>query len=143
MTFITNKSTISSNNASTSNLSGDAVYTGTGEAVTPYETITVIIKSSHNSAAAGISIQFGQSTSNWDVKVTDTYKSDGNYTKTYNILAPYFRIVYTNGSTSQTSFRLQCVLNTSCPTNKTIQFADAQYDSFSRIRVSNPYTILD
>ncbi len=56
MTNLKVESKISTNNVSTSTLAGDATYTGTGENVTIYQSVTINIKASHNSASGGITV---------------------------------------------------------------------------------------
>lgn len=146
MTYITNiRSVISTNNVRTSSLSGDVSYSGTMEDVTPYASVTINIKSDQSSANGGISIEFGPDASTQNIKITDTYIAPGNYSKTYNVQAPYFRVVYTNGNVNQTSFNLQCILNGTKMgnggQNQTVSFPEASYDAFARIRTSSPYTL--
>lgn len=143
MTYLTVKtSIISTNNVSTSNLAGTATYTGTGESVFEYQSITINILASHDSSDGGIVIQFGQSTSNWDITITDTYTTaNGNYSKNFYRQAPYFRVTYTNGSTLQTTFRIQCILNINDSGKDLTTFPDPYFDAFARLRVSYPYTL--
>lgn len=145
MTFITSGSIVSSNNASTSNLSGDATYTGTGEEVTKYSSILINIKASHNSTEGGVSVEFSQDNTNWDIKYISTYYATGNKALIYDIQAKFFRIVYTNGSTTQTTFRLQAIININKHGSENVpqimRYEDATYDAFNRFRVSNPHTL--
>lgn len=146
MTYIPgNVSVISENNVSTGNLSEDAVYTGTMEAVANYSSITVNIKSNVSSANGGISIEFGPDASTQNIVIRDSYIGPGNYNKVFNVQAPYFRIVYTNGDTGQNSFNLQCVLNSTKQggdmTPQQISFPSAAVDAFARLRTSSPYTL--
>ena len=138
MTIIYNKSIVSSNNTSTELLNNDVSFNGVGESVTRFETITVNIVSD---VSGSISVQFGQSALNLDVKITDTYIASGSYSKTFRVHAPFFRIVYYNGNTTQTTFRLQCVFNTGDGNDNVIKLDSTNYDAFGRVRVSNPYTL--
>lgn len=102
---------ISTNNSTSSVLSGGAAFTGTSEDVLNYNEIRISVIASHASATDGLSIQQSSDNSNWDV--TDTYTIPAATSKTYSVprQARYFRVVYTNGATLQTSFRLQTILN--------------------------------
>lgn len=140
-------SKISFNNSTTTNLGAGAIYTGTGEDVSIYASITINIIASHVSANPGISVQFSQDNINWDIKITDTQIWAGNYNKIFDVRSRYFRIVYTNGSVAQTSFRLQCIFNSSKLSNvdnaQAVVYPDEMYDAFSRLRVSGPTTIFE
>jgi hypothetical protein len=103
--------TLSTVNSTTAVLAGAAVFTGTGEDVLNYNEIRVTVTASHASATDGLSIQQSTDNTNWDV--IDTYTIPAATNKTYSVprQGRYFRIVYTNGATLQTSFRLQTILN--------------------------------
>lgn len=103
--------TVSTNNSTTSVLAGGAVFTGTSEDVLNYNEVRISVIASHASATDGLSIQQSSDNTNWDI--TDTYTIAAATGKTYVVprQARYFRVVYTNGATLQTSFRLQTILN--------------------------------
>lgn len=71
----------------------------------------VSVHASHASATDGLSLQQSSDGTNWDV--TDAYTIPAATGKVYSIprQARYFRVVYTNGGTGQTTFRLQTILN--------------------------------
>jgi len=102
---------VSTSNSTSSVLSGGAAFTGTGEDVTNYNEIRISVIASHASATDGLSIQQSSDNTNWDI--TDTYTIPATTGKTFSVprQAKYFRVVYTNGATLQTSFRLQTILN--------------------------------
>lgn len=103
--------TVSTNNSTTSVLAGGAAFTGTSEDALNYNEIRISVIASHVSATDGLSIQQSEDNTNWDF--TDTYTIPATTGKTYSVprQARYFRIVYTNGATLQTSFRLQTIMN--------------------------------
>lgn len=103
--------TLSTNNSSTAVLGAAGVFTGTSEDVLNYNEIRIAVTASHASATDGLSIQQSPDNTNWDI--TDTYTIPAATGKTFSVprQARYFRIVYTNGGTLQTSFRLQAILN--------------------------------
>jgi hypothetical protein len=146
MAYITSiRSKISSNNSSTTALGERASFTGIGEDVSIYNSITLNIVSSHNSTNKGISVQFSQNNQDWDIKLFDRYIASGNYSKVYSVQSKYFRVVYTNGDIAQNSFRLQSMLNMDNKNNQfqgnLVNYSQSSYDAFSRIRVSSPHTL--
>lgn len=98
-------------NSTTATLGSNGVYTGTGEDVTNFSEMRISVISNQASAADGLSIQQSPDNSNWDI--TDTYTIAAATAKTFVVprQARFFRIVYTNGSSAQGSFRLQSILN--------------------------------
>jgi len=104
---------VSTNNSSTSTLAGGAVFTGTGDDVSQFATVSILYKSDVAAATSGLSIQFSQDNTNWDVQLVGDLGA-----KTFQVhrlvpAAKFFRVVYTNGSAAQSFFRLQCIFHTS------------------------------
>jgi hypothetical protein len=95
---------ISTNNSTSATLAGGLAFTGTADEVTDFSTITILVKADQ---AGTLSCQFSPDGTNWDDQ--DNYSIPANTGKFYTlpVEARYFRIVYTNGGTAQTSFRLQ------------------------------------
>ncbi len=103
---------VDSGNSSTATLGIGAVFTGTGIDILTYDTITVTVDASHNSATDGIKLQFSTDNSNWDDVYPFTYTAaDGARRFQLPVTAQYFRVVYTNGGTGQSHFRLQTILH--------------------------------
>jgi hypothetical protein len=111
---------LSTNNSTTTPLSAAGVFTGAGwdDLYTlGISTIVVSIFSSHASASLGFKIQFSSDGVNVDAEkafniAAMTPGSPGeNAIYTFGKQSRYFRIVYTNGATLQTSFRLQTILS--------------------------------
>lgn len=102
---------ISTNNSTTGTLAGGGVFTGTSDDALNYNEIRVSVIASHASAADGLSLQQSSDNTNWDI--TDVYSIPATTGKTYSVprQARYVRVVYTNGATIQTSFRMQTILN--------------------------------
>jgi hypothetical protein len=68
MAYITSvRSKISVNNSTTTPLEARASFTGIGEDVSIYNSITLNIVSSHNSTNKGLSVQFSQNNQEWDI----------------------------------------------------------------------------
>ncbi len=113
MSFTSAGGKISTDNSSTATLAGDAVFTGTGEDVSAFASISILYKSDVVAATSGLSIEFSQDNTNWDVQLVGDLGA-----KTFQVhrLVPeakFFRVVYTNGSDAQSFFRLQCIYHTS------------------------------
>lgn len=112
-------------NSSTATLGSGATYTGTGEDVSNFSEMRITVFSNVASATDGLSVQQSTDNTNWDV--TDTYTIPAGTAKTYVVprQARYFRIVYTNGGTIQTSFRLQAILNRTATSSSSQRASDA------------------
>lgn len=102
---------VSTNNSTTSTLTSGSTFTGTSEDAIAFSEIRVSVIASHASATDGLSIQQSSDGTNWDI--TDTYTIPASTGKVYAVprSARFVRVVYTNGGTNQTSFRLQTILN--------------------------------
>lgn len=103
---------IDTGNSTTSTLTANSVFTGTWVDVLEFAHVTIHVKASHDSASGGLQIQWSTDGSNIDD--TDSFKVVAATGKifTFGPQARYMRIVYTNGTTNQTYFRLQTILKT-------------------------------
>jgi len=101
---------VDDNNSSSTPLDADAVFTGSATDILDFGFIFVTVFSDVASATDGLSMQQSSDGTNWDN--TDEYTVPAGTGKTYSFQpgARYFRVVYTNGGTGQSSFRLQTVL---------------------------------
>ncbi len=139
------------NNTSSTLLTSGSTFTGISTITTGYNTILLTIKSDVNSSSGGIIIQFSDDNITFNTIYTDTYFASTYYTRNYQILKKYYKIIYTNSSTNQTEFlltsRLSTDLDTSATTVNSVTVFDSAYessiDAFGKLRVSNPYTLLD
>lgn len=104
-------SAVSTNNSSSTLLTANSVFTGVSDDCLNYSEIRITIFSNVASATDGLSIQQSSDNNNWDI--TDTYTIAASSGKTFVVprQARYMRVVYTNGGTNQTTFRLQAILN--------------------------------
>lgn len=105
---------VSTNNSTAATLTSGSVFTGTADDVLVYAEIRVSVFTNVASATDGLSFQQSSDNSNWDV--IDTYTMPAmtaGQGKTYVVPRQerYFRVVYTNGGTGQTTFRMQTILN--------------------------------
>jgi hypothetical protein len=143
---------LSCNNSNCSTLlSSGQTWSGTWEDVLGYQSITTFINTDAPSSSNGLVFTFTSNTSSTTPEVTkQIYNNAGQQEYTFTADARYFRITYTNGSASQTSFCLKTYLNTYIP-DQTItdtsyqlnKLISGEYDIFNRLRVSEPFTVLD
>lgn len=111
VTEVIETSLTSSNNSSSTPLAADAVFTGAGEVVTKYTSVTILIDTDQVSATDGLLVQFSADNTIWHTIQKKTVSSIGAHLTT-TVAGKYFRVIYTNGSTQQTIFNIQCKLNT-------------------------------
>lgn len=118
-------SNISTSNSSTSTLISGTTYTGTSEDVSLYSEMRVTVFSNVASATDGLSIQQSSDGTNWDN--IDVYSVSASSSKTIVVprQAKFFRVLYTNGATTQTTFRLQTFLNVDGTTPSSQRPSDA------------------
>jgi hypothetical protein len=103
---------ISTANSTSTALGSNAVFTGTWEEATNYGIIIVSVYASHASATNGFVAQYSSDGTNVDNTDTFTIPAANGKLYSFACAAKYFRIVYTNGGTLQTSFRLQTIFKT-------------------------------
>lgn len=110
--YTKHSNTISTNNSSTSTLTSASTFTGTGDDVSSFASVTVQVDASHDSATDGMTFQFSTDNSNWDDVYLFTYTAADNARRfQFPVTGQFFRVVYTNGGTGQTHFRLQTILH--------------------------------
>jgi len=98
------------NNSSTTPLLPGGVFTGASDYVVIYKSIVINASSDRSSASGGLSIQFSTDNINWDFVYTYNVVAGTPFAVTLQVIAPYVRVVYTNGTVGQLTFRLQTVL---------------------------------
>lgn len=122
------QSTVVSTNSTATPLGAAGVFTGTSVDVTRYASANVSVFTSHASATDGLSIQQSSDGTNWDV--TDTYtvpamSAGGGKTYSVQVAAMFLRVVYTNGGTLQTTFRLQSIIKPGVNPTSSVRPQDA------------------
>lgn len=102
-------------NSTITPLGSNAAYTGTLEEITQYASITVAVFANQASATDGLQMQQSMNGTNWDI--VDSYSIPASTGKTFGIqvTARYFRVVYTNGSSAQATFRIQTIYHATMP----------------------------
>ncbi len=98
--------TIDTGNSTTTLLTAGSVFTGIAFDTLNYPTTCIIIKPSHPSATDGFSFQWSPDGTNWDVISNSSVNANEGRGFHVSHRGRYFRIVYTNGASNQTSFRL-------------------------------------
>lgn len=93
-------------NTSTIALAGNASFAGTWEDCSKYSCIRVSALSNVSSASAGVSIQFGIAAAQQDASRTYSLLAGIPLTVVTDIMGRYFRVVFTNGASAQTTFSL-------------------------------------
>lgn len=100
---------VDAGNSSTTPLSGGGVFTGTTMDLLNYAVINVNVNANVDSATNGLSVQFSPDGTNWDHTHSTTYTSGGKG-YIFNVEYRYARVVFTNGASAQSTFRLQTIL---------------------------------
>ena len=106
---------VDSANSSTTTLAASGSFTGTGTSGLGYASLSVMVVPIGATAPPGtLIIEQSSDNSNWDIQ--DTYSVPGGtaspaaeYDVMVNLRAQFYRIVYNNGATAQTAFRLQTI----------------------------------
>lgn len=98
-------------NSTTATLAASAVFTGTAEACSNFASIVVSVYADQPSAINGLSVQQSSDGTNWDIFDTYTIPAFNGKTYSFQPASSFYRIVYTNGATAQTAFRLKTVLH--------------------------------
>lgn len=93
-------------NSTQTPLNANAVFTGAAFDMQPYATWSVTIFSNVASATNGINIQWSSNGTNWDFSDQQTLLASAGNMITFGRKARYVRLVYTNGGTNQTTFRV-------------------------------------
>ena len=101
---------VDTNNTTSVALGANAVFTGTATDVTAHSQVSVFAYSNVASATNGLSVQASVNGTNWDDTATRTVAANTATHISIPVSARYVRVVYTNNSAAQTSFRLQTIL---------------------------------
>lgn len=145
MSLITNPSSfLDSNNTSTILLSANETYSGISTLTNGYGSLVVTIKSNTNSANCGIKILFSCDNFKWYTKYTNNYDNMKNFTEKYLIENKYYKVLYVNGSTDQTSFFISSILSPCFNGKNTeITFPNEYMDFDKNLKVIDQQTLLE
>ena len=107
MSFRPSPAKVLTSNSSTAALNASATFTGTAEDVFAFPSVVVAIKTDQ---AGTLYIEFSPDGTNWDSSLSFAVAADTNEIHRLTVTRRYFRVRFTNTSTSnQTYFRLQCM----------------------------------
>ncbi len=100
------------NNSSSTPLAAGDTFTGNNGSILDYAIIYVNVYSDVASATDGLEIQFSSDGTTWRSGLGDVFTILANTEKTFSFQChkKFFRVVYTNGGTDQTTFDLQTIL---------------------------------
>jgi hypothetical protein len=115
---------ISTLNSTADTLDADVLFTGTGEDVSDYKSIGINVIASHASATDGMTFQFSSDGTNWDKVHSFTLAAATPKFFNIPVEAQWFRIVYTNGGTDQTYFRLQSIYHATMTKESTLRLSE-------------------
>lgn len=106
-------SIVDTNNSTTTVLDpgGVNVFTGTSTDIMDYAEVALNVYASHASATDGLSVEFSSDNTNWDHVDVFSISAATGKTFSFQPVAKYFRVVYTNGAVLQTAFRMQTLLH--------------------------------
>jgi hypothetical protein len=126
---------VSVGNSSKIPLSASATFTGTGEDVTRFASSTHIV---YADVAGTFKVEFSSDNVNWDVSNATTIRAGKGSTITEVVSARYFRVVFANGTTTQTNFRLQTVFHktksvVAAPIDFDVEVASGNIDNYENI----------
>ena len=100
---------VDAGNSSTTTLTANSIFTGTSISSLNYSALSIEVFADQASAAGGLSIQQSQNGTNWDIADPFTISAGTPFNTIVNLVGQFYRVVYTNGSTNQGTFRLQTV----------------------------------
>lgn len=105
---------VSSKNSTTTALDSAATYTGTAELNTNYSYLTIVAKSNVSGASNGVIVKMGATASILYTNQFFTYTTNDSSTNrfTVHLTGKYFKVMYINGTTDQTTFDLRTYLHT-------------------------------
>ena len=104
------QNTTDANNTTTTPLAANAVFTGAATSVSNYASVEIGIYSDQSSATNGLQVEWSPDGTNWDYVSAVSYTGGAGLSIPFPVQSNYFRLIYTNGGTLQTSFRLYVLL---------------------------------
>ena len=105
---------VDNGNSSAATLGNGGVFTGTWQDLSGYHGITVLVDGTSGGTSDGtLQMQFSHDgvTAHRDISIAVADVTAAS-PRTLGVVAQYFRVIYTNGTTAQTSFDLQTMLHT-------------------------------
>ena len=107
---VTANGVISTANSTSVALAANAVFTGPAEDITEFADVRLMVFADQPSAVDGLQLQQSTNGTNWDSIDAFTVPATTGRPFSVGASAKFYRVVYTNGATAQTAFRLQTKL---------------------------------
>ena len=133
-------SLVDSNNSSS--FTG-TTFTGSSSSTNGYNTISLSIDADENSDASGLNLQFSEDGITFTTYYADTYFTGAKYLKEYTIVGKFYRIQYIASISGNVNITSRLSTDTNAKSNTPSYNNDSLYDAFSKLRVTNPLTLLD
>jgi hypothetical protein len=111
---------VSAVNSRTEILINGIAFTGLAEEVIGWSSAVVSAHSDVASAVLGFSTQQSSDGINWDFSESTTLSAGVGVVLSAEIVARYFRVVYTNGGITQGTFRLQTIYSAARPSGRVL-----------------------
>lgn len=154
MTFIPSiLSNDDNNNSSNTILLSNSIFNGLTTSTIGYNYLIISILSDVSSANNGLIISFSDDNINFDDYYFNNYTSNQKFIESFKIIKNYYKIRYINGSSNQSIFKLTTRLSTDSNneynntiSNNLISFdnnIEGTKDSFNKLRISSPLTLID
>jgi hypothetical protein len=96
-------------NSTSTPLNANVSFTGSSVNILEFAIMQVNVYSDVASATDGLDVQFSSDGTNWDISDVFTIPAASGKVYSFQPAAQYMRVVYTNGGSNQTEFRLQVI----------------------------------
>lgn len=123
------------------------IFTGASTSLYGYLGVNLVIQADQDSIVNGIVIQISNDNITFSSFFVDTYFKNTTYEKTILLAANFYKLIVTFSSVS-TNYDIYAYLNTNAIQNISNNVylspkEERYHDSFGKLRVSNPFTLLD
>jgi len=103
---------VSTSNSTSTPLAGSGTFTGTGEDILRYASVTVALYAEPSTATGTLYFEFSTDGTNWDVSIPLVVSNPTIQVPIpLRTVAQYFRVRYENDGVVQTAFRMQTLLH--------------------------------
>ena len=146
MTYIPSViSKIDTQNSSSSTLSANATFGSSSNSMNNagYNSINISILTDTNSAPNGLVVYYSNDNTTWEIFFSDTYTNNTKYSISLQLTMNYYYITYTNGSSNQSSFNLVVYMSPTKNSSNYVNFDLEHTDTYDRLQVVEPVTLLD
>ncbi|HVI41776.1 MAG TPA: hypothetical protein VM577_14080 [Anaerovoracaceae bacterium] len=102
---------VSKNNSTTVPLGAGQSFTGQFDVLTSWQELDINVAGSPSNAPGTLTFEFSPDGTHWDTSVPLTLSGPNIIPVTLRTVLPYFRVIYVNGITPQTEFRLTTIFH--------------------------------